>query len=228
MYKKLKFEKIIGTIAKLVQRVKERFPNSSISRVCNELYDTAERAQQQVDLLSKPNQWVRGGVVFIVVVFIVILIYTISIVEWEYSKPSLAEIIQITEALINDIVLVGAALFFLITTERRLKRKNILQALHQLRSIAHVIDMHQLTKDPSMLRTNIQPTENSPIRNMSEFELQRYLDYCSEMFSLIGKIAAMFSERLPDHEIVSAANEIEELCTGLSRKVWQKMFFLDK
>ena len=71
-------------------------------------------------------------------------------------------------------------------------------------------------------------TKNSPVRSMTKFELQRYLDYCSEMFSLIGKIAAMFSEKLPDSEIVSAANEIEALCTGLSRKVWQKMVFLDE
>jgi hypothetical protein len=28
----------------------------------------------------------------------------------------------------------------------------ILEELHQLRSIAHVIDMHQLTKDPSILK----------------------------------------------------------------------------
>ncbi len=108
-----------------------------------------------------------------------------------------------------------------------MKRRSVLQALHQLRSMAHVVDMHQLTKDPAMLNAEQARTENSPQRCMNAFELQRYLDYCSEMFSLIGKMAAMFSEKLPEPEIVSAANEIENLCTGLSRKVWQKMVFLD-
>ena len=50
----------------------------------------------------------------------------------------------------NIIVLMGAALFFLVTIEDRLKRRRALTALHELRSIVHVIDMHQLTKDPSM------------------------------------------------------------------------------
>ncbi len=228
MYTELSFKEIISTISKLEHRIKERLPNSDIVNVCNELYNIADNTQHQIATLSKPNQWVRISVTAIVIIFIAVLFYTISLFEWEYSKPNLAEIIQITEALINDILLVGAALFFLVTLELRLKRKSALKALHKLRSIAHIVDMHQLTKDPSMLNSNQKQTKNSPARDMTEFELQRYLDYCSEMFSLIGKIAALFSEKLPEPEIVSAANDIESLCTGLSRKVWQKMFFLKR
>ncbi len=227
MYKELRIAKVIDTISKLEIRIKERFPDSGISAVCAELHRTAIGAQDRIDDLSKPNKWTRVGVVTVIVSFIAILSYTLSIVQWEYSKPNLVELIQLTEALINDIVLVGAALFFLITLEQRLKRKSVLKALHELRSIAHVVDMHQLTKDPSMPNQAQYRTEHSPERSMGEFELQRYLDYCSEMFSLIGKIAALFSEKLPEPEIVSAASDIEDLCTGLSRKVWQKIVFMD-
>ncbi|MFL0805219.1 MAG: hypothetical protein K6L81_16015 [Agarilytica sp.] len=227
MYKELRYNEVIDTISKLEERIKERFPESGIGKVCEELGNTASGAQTQILTLSQPNKWIRAGVIGVVTVFLIILGYTISIVDWELSRPNLTEMIQITEALINDILLVGAALFFLITFEQRIKRRSVLQALHQLRSIAHVVDMHQLTKDPAMLNAEQERTENSPQRCMSAFELQRYLDYCSEMFSLISKIAAMFSEKLPEPEIVSAANEIENLCTGLSRKVWQKMVFLD-
>jgi len=171
--------------------------------------------------------WIRTGVVATILSFVALLFYTISVFEWEMSKPDLVEVIQITEALINDILLVGAALFFLISFETRTKRKSLLEALHQLRSIAHVIDMHQLTKDPSVITRPHTRTANSPKRTMTAFELQRYLDYCAEMFSLIGKIAALYSERLPEPEIVSAANDIESLCTGLSQKVWQKLVFLN-
>ena len=45
-------------------------------------------------------------------------------------------------------VLIGAAIFFLVTLETRVKRRRALAALHELRAIAHIIDMHQLTKDP--------------------------------------------------------------------------------
>ncbi len=58
-------------------------------------------------------------------------------------------------------------------------------------------------------------------------QLKRYLDYCSEMLSLVGKVAALYSTGFPDSEIVSAANDIEDLCTSLSRKVWQKIVVIN-
>jgi len=227
VYKELKFEKVSETIARLERRISERLPESGLSRVCAELLETSLQAEQEIVRLSKANIWVRFGVVSALTLFVITFAYTLSIIEWQLSKPSLVDLIQITEALINDVVLLGAALFFLITIEVRLKRRKVLTELHQLRSIAHVVDMHQLTKDPSMLQPSEKSTLSSPQRTMTRFGLQRYLDYCSEMFSLIGKIAALYSEKLPEPEIVSAANDIESLCTGLSRKVWQKMVFLD-
>jgi len=228
MNKELNIKKIISTIAKLNIRIDERFTKLGLSNVCSKLHQAAQKAELSIDELVKSNHWVRGGVISIVILFLMALVYTFRVIEWEFSRPTLSEIIQISEALINDVLLVSAALFFLITFEQRIKRRKVLRELHLLRSIAHVIDMHQLTKDPSMVIAGINPTENSPVRKMTATELMRYLDYCSEMFSLIGKIAALFSERLPETEIVSAANDIENLCTGLSQKVWQKMVFLGK
>lgn len=56
------------------------------------------------------------------------------------------EFIQIMEAGINDLILIGASIFFLISLESRWKRIKTIQALNELRAVAHVIDMHQLTK----------------------------------------------------------------------------------
>ena len=46
---------------------------------------------------------------------------------------------------------------------------------------------------------------------------------CSELFSLTGKVAAVYVEAIDDPPVLAAAGEIETLCTGLSRKVWQKI-----
>ena len=124
----------------------------------------------------------------------------------------------------NNLFLIGAAFLFLITMESRIKRKRAIKSLHKLRVISHVIDMHQLTKD-SYMHNNSKSTKNSPVRSYTKFELQRYLDldYCSEASALIGKVAALYAQSLPDEVIVSAVNEIEVLTTGLSRKIWQKI-----
>jgi hypothetical protein len=51
----------------------------------------------------------------------------------------------------------------------------------------------------------------------------RYLDYCSEMLALVGKIAALYAPRIDDPVALAAVDGIESLTTNLSRKVWQKI-----
>jgi hypothetical protein len=46
------------------------------------------------------------------------------------------------------------------------------------------------------------------------------------MLSLIGKIAALYIQHFNDPVVISTVNEIEELTTGLSRKIWQKIMIL--
>jgi hypothetical protein len=127
----------------------------------------------------------------------------------------------------NIVVLLGAALFFLTSLEIRLKRNRALRDLHAFRSLAHVVDMHQLTKDPSAVGEQGPATASSPPRDMSKFELTRYLDYCSEMLSLINKLAAIYPQNLPDAVVIEAVNDIEALTTSLSSKIWQKITILD-
>ena len=54
----------------------------------------------------------------------------------------------------------------------------------------------------------------------------RYLDYCSEMLSLTGKVAVLYVQDFGDPIVTASANEVEQLCTGLSRKIWQKLMIL--
>jgi hypothetical protein len=44
---------------------------------------------------------------------------------------------------------------FLFTLEERYKRRRVLTGLHKLRLLAQIVDMHQLTKDPSVTRDHL-------------------------------------------------------------------------
>ena len=220
-------EKVLHTIVRLQQRIDERFPESGLKQVCASFFDIAKDTQNRIQWIEKPNLWLRWGIGIVVLVGLAIFIYSLSLLEWRVRLPDLAESIQILEALLNDVILIGAAVFFLLTIETRIKRARTLQALHELRGLAHVVDMHQLTKDPAVIVNN-NPTSSSPTRNLSAFQLKRYLDYCSELLSLVGKMAALYSQRLPDPQIVTAASEVEELCTSLSRKIWQKIVMIEE
>jgi hypothetical protein len=124
------------------------------------------------------------------------------------------------------VVYAAVAVFFLVTIETRVKRRRALRAIHELRAIAHVIDMHQLTKDPEWVLERGPETGVLAARTMTLFELSRYLDYCSEALSLTGKVAALYVQRFDDAVALSAVNQVEELTTGLSRKIWQKLTVL--
>lgn len=84
----------------------------------------------------------------------------------------------------------------------------------------------QLTKDPERLASGASATAESPTVNLTPDELGRYLDYCSELLSIIGKVAAVYADETNDPQVLATVNEIESLTIGLSRKVWQKIAIL--
>lgn len=63
----------------------------------------------------------------------------------------------------------GAA--FLWSIETRIKRDRAIRAINELRDIAHVIDMKQLTKDPDTVSIHAQPTTHSPERRLDAYAL---------------------------------------------------------
>ncbi len=228
MFRNLDPLKTIETIELLLVRIEERFPNSGLSKVCSELCLVAKDIKKQAEWVARPNYGLRFVLVVSVLFGLLGLGYSLSLMNLSMTNISLAELVQVTEAGLNDIVLLGAAVFFLVTMEIRFKRSKALKALHELRSFAHVIDMHQLTKDPSQYGTDVVLTKASLKPKMSSYELIRYLDYCSEMLSLIGKMAALYAQDFNDSVVLSAVNELESLTTGLSRKIWQKIMILNK
>jgi hypothetical protein len=127
------------------------------------------------------------------------------------------DVITGVEAGVGSLFFLAAAGAFLWSLELRVKRGRVFSALHELRSLAHIVDMHQLPKDP-LPREPATDTEFSPVRELTRFELTRYFTYCSELLSLVSKIAALYVRNLND-----SVDEIEELCTGLSQKIWQKI-----
>jgi hypothetical protein len=139
---------------------------------------------------------------------------------------SFVDLLPLIETTINDIVFAGIAVFFLWSFPERVQRGQLLSLLHQLRSTAHIIDMHQLTKDPEQLKPSFVPSRVSTPLGMTRDQVERYLDYCSEMLSLVGKTAALCAEESRDNVVLETVSTIETLTVSLSRKIWQKILSL--
>jgi hypothetical protein len=216
-------ERIIETAAKLEARVRDRFPESGLRKVAAELLKVASETGESARQLSAPVVWLRVLIVAIIAAGGLLFGFVGTFVTFGRMPTDGSDLVQAIEAIINTLVLAGVGLFALVRVEENFKRKRAFRHLHSLRSLIHIIDMHQLTKDPGALRADFRPTRSSPKRELSRDELLRYLDYCSEMLSLCGKLAALYAQAVVDEVVVDAVNDIEELATNLSRKIWQKI-----
>jgi hypothetical protein len=214
---------VTRTIELLGRRVDTRFPGSGLGAVCRELEGIARRTAETTAWIARPILALRVAVGLLVALILAGLGVTVATLRAPLEPLSLGQLVQTIESGVNDLVFVAVAVFFLLTLETRVKRRRALKAIHELRSIAHVIDMHQLTKDPEWVLDRGRETGVLPPRTMSGFELSRYLDYCSEALSLTGKVAALYIRDFDDGVALQAVNEVEALTTGLSRKIWQKL-----
>jgi hypothetical protein len=227
MYRSLNPEKIVATVETLGRRIEERFPASGLSRVCQELLAVARESQERAAWIGKPHRALRVAIGVLIAIIVVLLASIVSTLRMPAGGFDAGSLLQASEAGVNLLIVVGAAVLFLVTVETRIKRARAIKAIHELRALAHVIDMHQLTKDPERTLARGTDTPSSPNQYRGACELVRYLDYCSEMLSSIGKIAALYVQKFNDPVVLAAAEDVEGLTTGLSRKIWQKIMILN-
>jgi len=234
----LESSQVVVTLERLEARIAARFPGSGLSGVAGALRQEAETTARHAEAITRPYPVTRlfVGLVILAILALAVELWWLGGTELNWS--SLAQVARVRgafdpldlaaglEAAVNLVILGSLAIWFLINSEARAKRKRALAALHGLRALAHVIDMHQLTKDPTIVMAKGRETAASPSRSMDQFQLTRYLDYCSEMLALIGKLAALYAARTQDAEVIAAVNDIESLCSDLGRKIWQKITIL--
>ncbi|MCH9806475.1 MAG: hypothetical protein K0U74_01970 [Alphaproteobacteria bacterium] len=222
-YRTLNPDNLIATVEKLENRISERFPGCGLAKVCAELTEISRDSRRKVKEASEPNIPLRVAVAVVLVLGVALLAYVGTIIEVKRDAENLFGVLEGIDSAVNILLVTGAGIYFLSTLESRWHRERALKDLHELRSIVHVIDMHQLTKDPSRDSKVGTPTPSSPQRLLTPFELSRYLDYCSEMLSLAAKVAALYAQGTRDPLIIATASDLGQITSDISAKIWQKI-----
>ncbi len=146
------------TVQELQARIRARFPQRGLLAVCGDLLLLVEEVQQSS---SRTHQRIRLARVASRVVMVLVLAgtaFALVMAGRDVVKDGLnsfVDLLPLIETAINDIVFAGIAVFFLWSFPERVQRGQLLKLLHQLRSTAHIIDMHQLTKDPEQLEADL-------------------------------------------------------------------------
>ena len=163
MYLTIRPDKLVDTASRLSARVHARFPESGLLSVADELLDVARESQERCRWIARPNVPLRIGVGLLLVggVFGIsaLLVANVRMTE---SLWDLSHFVEGAEALLADLVFLGAGIAFLVILETRIKRRRTLSAVNELRALARIVDMHQLTKDPEMVFGRRLPTEVPP------------------------------------------------------------------
>lgn len=218
---------LVATLASLRNRIDERFPGSGLGRVANSLLDLAERHAARVAAIRAPIWRLR-------LLSWSLLVAGVGAIAWAFLNHHRApppedwrwtDALSALEQCLSSVFFLTAAGVYVSSMETRARRNRCLQAIHELRTVAHLVDLHQLTKDPDRALRPGPDTPSSPERPLTPFLLARYLDYCSEMLALVGKLAALYAS-FADPVVLDASDDVEDLTTGLSRKVWQKIALL--
>lgn len=216
-----------ATVARLSERIAARFPTRGLARVALELTRLAGDVSEGAAATRARLRWVRlASRVGVALVVLATLVAIALALQDAGRVDSSVDWLPLIESAINDVVFAAIAVFFLYALPNRIERGQLLGLLHRLRSLAHIVDMHQLTKDPERLRHDFTPTPASADLDLDRAGMEHYLDYCSELLSLIGKVAALCAEESRDPVVLDTVSTVETLTTGMSRKIWQKISLL--
>lgn len=213
------------TVVELEARIAARFPTRGLRKAAADLATlidavetSATESQGRVRVLRVASRVLMAGIA-------AATLAAVALATRDATQAGLDsfKLLPLIETVINDVVFAGIAVFFLYSFPERLQRGRLLNLLHQLRSTAHIIDMHQLSKDPEQLRPTFVPTAVSKPLELTRDEMERYLDYCSELLALVGKTAALCAEESRDSLVLETVSTIETLTVSISRKIWQKI-----
>ncbi len=231
MYDRLQAQPVLETAERLHRRILARHASRNLTKVAAELVElieevrtTSSQSRRFVRIARPVSRVLIGLVLLIAGVALFLAMRDLFIDRLENTFDWL----ELAETLVNDVVFVAIAIFFLYSIPERIQRGEVLKRLHKLRSLAHVIDMHQLTKDPERLSSTFTPTSETVPVGLTRGEMESYLDYCSELLSLVSKAAALCAEESRDPVVLDAVSTIETLTNGMSRKIWQKISVLTR
>ena len=221
-YRTVNPELLHQTIQRLENRIGRHFPQAGLRQVAAELTAISDVAVRTSRRISRPIYLLRVPIWALLIGIFVFLAVELLLVGRIGEIASVEELVQVLEAALGTVFFLAALVAFLLSLESRWKRSRALEAIHELRAIAHVVDMHQLTKDPT--EPNLGEARMAPdARPLTTEEFTRYLDFCGEMLSLISKLAVLYIQDFPDDVAVNAVDEVESLTHALNRRIWQKI-----
>jgi hypothetical protein len=199
--------KLITTSADLERWITKEFHEAHLAVVAREVHAFAQEAVAKAEKIRQPIWALRLGIWTVVALLVAGAVH--GIVTHEIADT--LKFLDTTKGAAVYLSVFGA---IFIGLEIRWKRHRALKAVAEIRALAHIVDMHQLAKDP--------PIEQFR-QDGRQVKVMEYLHACTALLALLSKVAQFYVENFPDPVATNAVNDFEMITTGLSNKIWMKI-----
>ncbi len=209
---RLDASRVAETARNLADDINSRLAGSSLAGLATELAGIADATEERGQQARRPILAIRilsALAIGLAVLGVWALVRHVH-ARWEFG--TVGELFVALNAGFSLLVVLVGALGFFITLEARIKRREALQFIEELREFVHVIDVTQLYYTPDLYRTRHAFTAN---RLMID---ETYLLYCTQMLAVISNLAPLYTRGATGDSILRAASEVEMLAIAITTK----------
>jgi hypothetical protein len=204
--------KIVEAAKNLADDINARLPGSTLAGLAEELTKVAVATRTRGRHAQRPILAIRAVSALAIGLALVGLWYLVRHIHTRWEFGTVGELFGALTAGLNLLVLLAGALWFCVTLEARLKRKEALGYIQELREFAHVIDVTQLYYTPGLYRSR----HGAPAGKTAIDET--YLLYCTQMLGVISNLAPLYTRGATGDSILRAASEVQMLAMAIATK----------
>ena len=213
--------KIILTAEHLARRVSDRFPESNLAGLAANLAEIARVTDERARRARRPNRFVRGAGLLAGALGVLALGHIVDhihtrLINDHLEFGTISDLFQAADAAFNLLVALAGALWFLVTLEARVKRKQALAHIGELLEFIQLIDVTQLYYTPEMYKSNASPDSTPP-----RFD-HTYLLLCNEMLGLIANLAPLYTRGNMDDSVWRATSDVVMLANAIEGRLFSK------
>lgn len=214
-YGVLSSREMLETLYRLKNRINERFPNSGLFKISEQVVEIVKEAQDRSRWLTRELMVVRIFTLVLAVLIPAVIVAAFVELNLSVRLFSAGDILNSVQTIILYVVFFWAVFSFLIHVEKKKKRLKVIKAFHRIRHLAHLVDLYQLEKDSSRAATDGKDTPSSPSRLKDTFLVGRYRWYCKALLTVLSKVPPLYSQHFDEPQVLTLASEVEMLCVAL-------------
>ena len=204
--------KIIETAKNLADDINLRLPGTNLAILARELAELAVATEERGRQARRPFLAIRALSALAIGLVLLGLWYLARHIHARWEFGTINNVFDAINTGFNLLVLLAGALWFCATLEARIKRKEALGFIEELREFAHVIDVTQLYYTHELYRSRNDARPGNPAID------ETYLLYCTQMLGVISNLAPLYTRGATGDSILRAASEVQMLAMAIITK----------